>query len=119
MALEQGRDVYALPGPVDSALSRGCNQLIRQGAGILISPEILLEELGISGEILHEKKKEAKKVLESLEKLVYSSVVLYPRNVGQIMEETGLSPQEVLETLVSLEIKGYIKEISKNYYIRM
>lgn len=119
MALEQGRDVYALPGPVDSALSRGCNQLIRQGAGILISPEILLEELGISGEILHEKKKEAKKVLECLEKLVYSSVVLYPRNVGQIMEETGLSPQEVLETLVSLEIKGYIKEISKNYYIRM
>lgn len=119
MALEQGRDVYALPGPVDSALSRGCHQLIRQGAGILISPEILLEELGIPGGNLQEKKTEAKKMLESMENMVYSSVVLYPRNIGQIMDESGLSAQEVLETLVSLEIKGYIKEISKNYYVRV
>lgn len=119
MALEQGKDVYALPGPIDSILSIGCNQLIRQGAGILLSPEMLLEELGISDKILQEKKTEAKKALESMENLVYSSVVLYPRNVGQIMEETGLTPQEVLEILVSLEIKGYIREISKNYYVRV
>lgn len=119
MALEQGKDVYALPGPVDSTLSQGCNQLIRQGAGILLSPEMLLEELGISNRILHEKEKEEKKVLESLENLVYSSVVLYPKNVGQIVDETGLTPQEALEILVSLEIKGYIKEISKNYYVRV
>lgn len=119
MALEQGKDVYALPGPVDSSLSRGCHQLIRQGAGILVSPEMLLEELGISGGIFQEKNTEAKKMLESLEDMVYSSVVLYPRNIGQIMDESGLSAQEVLETLVSLEIKGYIKEVSKNYYIRV
>ena len=37
MALEQGKDVYALPGPVDSPLSTGCNRLIQQGAGILLS----------------------------------------------------------------------------------
>ena len=48
MALEQGRDVYALPGPVNSTLSDGCNRLIRQGAGILLSPEELLEEWGLS-----------------------------------------------------------------------
>ena len=104
---------------MDSSLSMGCHQLIRQGAGILISPEKLLEELGISCGNLQEKKTEAKKMLESLENMVYSSVVLYPRNIGQIMDESGLSAQEVLETLVSLEIKGYIKEISKNYYIRV
>ncbi len=119
MALEQGKDVYALPGPIDSTLSQGCNQLIRQGAGILLSPEMLLEELGISNAVLHEKKSEEKKVLESLENLVYSSVVLYPKNVGQIVDETGLTSQEALEILVSLEIKGYIKEISKNYYVRV
>lgn len=45
MALEQGKDIYALPGPIDSQLSRGCNRLIKQGAGILLSPEDLLEEL--------------------------------------------------------------------------
>ena len=119
MALEQGKDVYALPGPVDSKLSKGCHQLIRQGAGILISPEALLEELGISGNIPKEKDSEAKKVLESTENLVYSSVVLSPRSMGEIVEEVGILPQKVLETLVSLEMKGYIKDISKNYYIRI
>ena len=119
MALEQGKDVYALPGPVDSSLSQGCHQLIRQGAGILTSPEILLEELGISGRNIQEKNTEAKKMLESLENMVYSSVVLYPRNIGEIADESGLSAQKVLETLVSLEIKGYIKQISKNYYARI
>ncbi len=119
MALEQGKDVYALPGPADSMLSQGCHQLIRQGAGILTSPEMLLEELGISGNILREKNREVKKVLESTEKLVYSSVVLSPRSAGEIMEATGLMPRKVLETLSSLEIKGYIKEVSKNYYVRI
>lgn len=47
LALEQGKDIYALPGPVTSELSRGCHALIRQGAGILISPEMLLEDMGI------------------------------------------------------------------------
>ena len=47
MALEQGKDVYALPGSLDSPLSAGCNQLIQQGAGILLNPENLLEEWGI------------------------------------------------------------------------
>lgn len=119
MALEQGKDVYALPGPIDSALSLGCNQLIRQGAGVLLSPEMLLEELGISEEIFNEKEAEVKKMLERTENMVYSSVVLYPKSVGQIIDETGLLPRQVLEVLASLEIKGYVKEISKNYYIRI
>ena len=44
LALEQGKDVYALPGPVNSVLSQGCHRLIRQGAGILITPEELMDE---------------------------------------------------------------------------
>ncbi len=46
-ALEQGKDVWALPGRVDDAGSSGCNRLIRQGAGIALSPEIVLEALGL------------------------------------------------------------------------
>ena len=45
MALEQGKDVYALPGPLDSPLSAGCNHLIQQGAGILLNPKNLLEKV--------------------------------------------------------------------------
>lgn len=123
MALDQGREVYALPGPLTSPLSRGCNALIRQGAGILLSPGELLEELGISGSSagMDEGKKsdKDKKVLESTENIVYSCVGLYPRGIQSLLSETGIQPPLLMETLVSLELKGYIKEISKNYYIRV
>lgn len=118
IALEQGKDVYALPGPVDSVLSRGCNRLISQGAGVLLSPELFLDEMGIFSGALDEKKNDVKKMLETTENLVYSSVCLYPKSVHQIIEETHLPAQEVMRMLASLEIEGYIKEKSKNYYIR-
>lgn len=119
MALEQGRDVYALPGPVDNSLSQGCNHLIRQGAGILLSPEMLLEELQISGGFEMLKTDKNKKVLETTENMVYSRLGLYPRNVSQLIEETSLSANEVMELLVTLELKGYIREVSKNYYVKL
>lgn len=119
MALEQGRDVYALPGPVNSILSQGCNQLIRQGAGILLSPEMLLEELDIYGYLDEVKTNKNKKVLETPENMVYSRLGLYPKNIGQLIEETSVSAKEIMELLVSLELKGYIKEISKNYYVKL
>ena len=117
LALEQGRDVYALPGPVNSSLSQGCNRLIQQGAGLLMSPEILLKEWGITphGEPGQEGKN--KKVLESPEKLVYSCLGLYPKNIERISEETNLSQRELVGLLVSLELEGYAREVSKNYYV--
>lgn len=56
MALEQGREVYALPGRTTDPLSRGCNRLIMQGAGLVISPQELLRELkpGYAGTIIYE-----------------------------------------------------------------
>ena len=123
MALEQGRDVYALPGPINSALSSGCNRLIWQGAGILLSPEQLLEELGIVNVAesveFKEKEQEKKKVLETKENLVYSSLGLYPKSANQIMEETGLQVSIVFQILSALQIQGLIREISKNYYIKV
>ena len=119
MALEQGKDVYALPGPVTSSMSQGCHRLIRQGAGILISPEDLLIELGINivnqGQIIDKNEK----VLESTENMVYSCLGLFPKGMSQLLEETGLNVQELLEQLITLEMKGYVKEISKNYYVKL
>ena len=118
MALEQGRDVYALPGPVTSALSQGCHRLIRQGAGILISPEEFLKELQIE----HSEKNldlfKNEKMLETTEKLVYSCLDLFPRNVSEIQAKTGLNVRELMEALTTLEMEGFIKEAAKNYYVR-
>ncbi|MEF9998552.1 MAG: DNA-processing protein DprA [Lachnospiraceae bacterium] len=122
-ALEQGKDVYALPGPITSALSRGSNALIKQGAGILLSPKDLLEELHLICENkmhnMGHKQGSNKIVLESKENMLYSGLGLYPKNIDKLAKEVNLPIQEIMSTLISLEIKGYIREISKNYYIKI
>ena len=118
LALEQGRDVYALPGPVNSDLSRGCNRLIQQGAGILLSPEMLLKEWDLAFAASVQKEDKNEKVLETPENLVYSCLGLYPKNIDRLAEETKLSVSELMNALVALELQGYIREISKNFYIK-
>lgn len=117
-ALDQGKDIYALPGPADSPLSDGCHRLIRQGAGILLSPQDLLEELGMGRIRVMKKSDKNKKTLESPENMVYSCLGLFPKSTSHIIEETGLEPGRVVEALVSLVLDGYAREISKNYYVR-
>ena len=119
MALEQGKDVYALPGMVTSVLSQGCHQLINQGAGILISPSELLKQMGISQGTLGRKTDKQEKELERDENMVYSCLDLYPKSFQTIVGETGLLPKTVIAELVDLELEGKVKEISKNYYVKI
>ena len=118
MALEQGKDVYALPGPVTSPLSQGCHGLIRQGAGILLSPQELLAELQIAIPKMGENSDKNKKVLETPENLVYSCLDLFPKSVDTLLKETGCSAGKLLGILTSLEIEGKIRQITPNYYIK-
>lgn len=122
-ALEQGKDVYALPGPVTSSLSRGTHHLIRQGAGILISPEEFLNDLPYKFQkILVKISKETSQneiMLESPEKLLYSVLSLEPKNIQEIENQLCLSRGEIMEGLLSLEMSGWIQEVSKNDYVRL
>ncbi len=119
MALEQGKDVYAVPGPVGSELSKGCNRLIRQGAGIVLSEEDLLEELGIFYKEKMKNQPENKIKLENTEKLVYSRLDLQPKHLSCLAEETGMPVPELINQLIILEMKGIAREVSKNHYIKM
>ena len=58
-------------------------------------------------------------MLETTEKVVYSCLDLFPRNVSEIQVKTGLDARILMETLMTLEMEGYIKETAKNYYVRM
>lgn len=119
LALEQGKDVYALPGPATSPLSFGCHRLISQGAGILLSPGELLKELNIQIIKLREINNKDKKELETLENMVYSCLDLFPKSVEKLVSETGILPGKLLEILTTLTIEGMIKEVSKNYYVKI
>ena len=114
MALEQGRDVYALPGPVTSTLSQGCHRLIRQGAGILISPEEFLKELQIEVSEISTELLKNEKMLETTEKVVYSCLDLRPKNPDYIVRKTGFSPAQVSNCLVELTLRGLIRESGRH-----
>lgn len=122
LALEQGKDVFALPGPVDSDLSRGCHELIRQGAGILITPEKLMEDLGYlavgRGSENQEKHTKNQKRLERREKVLYASIGLFPKSLNTLIRETGMKTEELMRLLISLEMKGLVRELSKNYFVK-
>lgn len=117
-AMEQGRDVYALPGRITDPLSVGCNHLIYQGAGIVQSVEDFLSELDIlpSGEGTQLDFR--KNLLEKDESLVYSVTDFRPLGLGNLLEKTGISFERLLEIIHRLESLGMIKEIFPNHYIR-
>lgn len=119
MALEQGKEVYALPGPVSNQLSWGCNWLIKQGAGILISPQDLLKDLGFCNLEQEEKFLRSKILLETTENMVYSCLDFTPRNLRELIGATKLPVAELLNVLMKLELRGVVKEISKNYYVKV
>ena len=118
-ALEQGKEIYAVPGRIGDVLSSGCHNLIRQGAGLAVSPEKLLEDLCFLPEINTNKGQKSKMTLERPENLVYSCVGLQALSLEEICSQTKLLPAEVLKILTKLELSGCIKEVYKNYYTRV
>lgn len=119
MALEQGKEVYALPGPISNQLSWGCNWLIKQGAGILISPHDLLKDLGFCNLEQEEIFLRSKILLETTENMVYSCLDFTPRNLRELIGVTKLPVSELLNILMKLELRGVVKEVSKNYYVKV
>ena len=117
-ALEQGKMVYAIPGAVNDALSRGCHKLIYDGAGIAYSPEILLDEWGLSVKKKTNLSEKSKLGLATDLDLVYSCLDLRPKNPDYIVRKTGFSPAQVSNCLVELTLRGLIRESGRHYYVK-
>lgn len=118
-ALDQGKTVYAIPGPVNEELSIGCHKLIYDGAGIAYSPEILLRELGMNYENKVKSDSKNDLGLASDLKLVYSCLDLRPKNLDQIIRKTGFSPGKTAGILGQLMLMGLVKETGRQNYIRL
>lgn len=116
LALEQGKDVYAVPGRLDDTLSLGCNELIKQGAGIITSTEEFLVELGFILEKNVNKNEKIKNLLEKEELMVYSCFDLHTKNMEELVQMTGIPPADIANLLVSLQSKGILEEHFKNHY---
>ena len=117
-ALDQGKIVYAVPGPVNEALSMGCHKLIYDGAGIAYSPEILLRELGFNCENKVKSPEKNDLGLASDLKLVYSCLDVRPKSTDFLIQKTGLPPEKIGSLLLELKLSGLVREIGRHYYIK-
>lgn len=123
-ALDQGKDVFAVPGNVSSTTSKGTNELIRQGAILATSVDVIFEELDIrprkepetDDKLLYPEGKIA--ALDDEELLVYDLIGKEPVSIERLSEKSGLSPQTVLYVLTCLEMEGMVQQLPGNRYIR-
>ncbi|MCM1246476.1 MAG: DNA-processing protein DprA [Roseburia sp.] len=117
-ALSQGRDVFVIPGRAGDALSEGCNNLIKQGANLVTSPEEIIEYYGIVEERKKENFRNIDIFLERREKMVYASLSLEPKHFNVLTRELDMKSVEVMDAVLTLRKHGLIKEIGNHYYIK-
>lgn len=121
-ALEQGKEIFAVPGRIYEKLSEGTNLLIQEGAFLVREPEDILNEFSEKykmslQENYRKNLKADKNMLASKEKIVYACLSLRPKHMEELMTETGFSLPELTDILFDMEVKHYIKQPIKNYFI--
>lgn len=121
LALEQGREVFAVPGSIDSAGSRGANKLIKQGAKLIENTEDILEEIlpqieqkkpvkGFSApETLNASIPRVEK-LNAAEQKLYDLISKKRMHIDDLISLTGSSSADILSTLTTMELKGIIRQ---------
>lgn len=117
-ALEQSRDVFAVPGSLTSKYSKGTNNLIKQGAKLVENVEDIIEEYSfLTWTTPPAPKKSSKPNLTLEESHVLQNLGLEPIHIDQLVEKTGLSVSVVGSILTLLEFKGLARQLPGNYFI--
>ena len=114
--LEQGKNIYAVPGNIYNKLSEGCHNLIKMGAKIVTSSQDILEDFSYNYTSSIDNRHKNIKLLDKNEKIVYASLSYSPKHINDIAGETNLNIEDLSTILLQLELKSFIKEIRKNYY---
>lgn len=119
-ALEQGKDVYALPGRITDPMSEGCNRMIADGAGVLLEPSFLIEEYygsDVNGIFAADSVLKEPNLPVNL-KRVYQALDYEPRIIDHIVAQSGLPAEETYALLTELELRGMCSQAAKDYYVK-
>lgn len=117
-ALEQGREVYAVPGRIGDRNSEGCNQLIRQGAMLVTDAADIIDELGLckKEEIAQKKDMVCREQLDLPEQEIFACLGRDVVYIEDICSRVDQPPALVLSTLFDIEKKGYIRQPMRYYF---
>lgn len=116
LAMEQGREVFALPGSLHNPQARGCHWLIREGATLVESVADIVEHLG--GMLAYKEEEaaaEAPSAAEGDEGRLLSAMGFDPVSPDTLVERTGLAISHVASMLVALELRGVVESVAGRY----
>lgn len=124
-AADQGRDVFAIPGPIDTGRNTGCHKLIQDGAKLVESVQDILEELGVLS--LRPPDAPADSVaspapilnLPPEQRKILDMLTLQPKHVDSMITESGLTTPQVSGILTLLEMRGLAKRVPGNAFVRV
>lgn len=117
LALEQNRDVFAVPGSVFSHASTGTNRLIQEGAKLITGAADILEELNLT---MASQQLEMKELLpaDDVESLLLKQLAAEPTHIDEVRRRSALPISTVSATLAMMELKGLVKQVGGMNYIR-
>ncbi len=129
-ALEQGKDVFAIPGKIDSPMSGGVHKLIKQGAALVTCVEDVLENLkddinmrlhkeGLKINQINEDQKNILEKLTENEQLVYNHIGLKSVCMDELCENTGMEVSCLSGLLLQLELKKIVKQLPDRQFVRV
>jgi len=117
MALDFNREVFSVPGNIFSPVSQGTNSLIKQGAKIITGVNDILEELNLT-DFRQEKKIQEIIPASKEEEIILQILSNEPQHIDRIIKLSKINTSIVSSTLIILEMKGYIKDMGGQNYIR-
>lgn len=120
MALEQNREVFAIPGSIYSPLSRGCNAMIKEGAKLVESPQDIIDELSQFKPRISALRAEPETVLlDAAQQALLNLVMFNPTSIDDLVESAKQSVDTISAQLLMLEIQGYVQAVAGGCYIRV
>jgi DNA processing protein len=122
LASEQGREVFAIPGSIHSPLSKGCHQLIRQGAKLVETAQDIIEELGaLAGRLrqVGDNEEANQAIKRRSENGLLEYLGFDPIDIDTLVELSGLTPEVISSMLLDMELAGDIKSCAGGKYQRI
>jgi len=122
-AVEQSRELFAVPGNITSRMSKGSNSLIKKGAKLINSADDIIEELiprlkGELKDIRSLKNSAAIANLSDEERLIFDIISLEPKHIDKLTIESKMPTNKTSALLLNMELKGAVKRLSGNMFIR-